>query len=147
MHNGVSNLHKASAGERNDQHEGPVGEEAEKPQDVANRSGQAKLNGLAVKGVEPRIDESKALLASRLVQLDNVVRGDGGKVQSGLVDVDGGGFGKHLDSPDVAGVGRPSVAKDRLAVTVDKAHMGSVWELGKLDRRLVEGSLNSATVA
>lgn len=143
---GFSNLHEASASERNDQHEGPVGEEAEKPHNVAKWSGQAKLNGLAVKGVEPRIEENKALLVSGLVQLDNVVRGDGGKVQPGLVDIDGGGLGKHLDSPDVARVGRPSVAKDGLVVTVDKAHMGSIWELGKLGRRLVEGSLNSAAV-
>lgn len=97
--------------------------------------------------MEPRIDEGKALLVSGLVQLDNVVRGDGGKVQPRLVDVDGGWLRKHLNGPDVARVGRPSVAEDGLVVTVDKAHMGSVWELRKLGRRLVEGSLNLATVA
>lgn len=97
--------------------------------------------------MEPRFEESKAILVSGLVQLDNILRGDGGEIQSRLVDVDGSWLGKHLDSPDVAGVGRPSVAKDRLAVTVDKAHMGSIWDLRKLGCSLVESSLNSATVA
>lgn len=143
----ISNLHHASAGERDNQHEHPLGHEVENPEKVAKGDRQAKLGGLAIEGVEPRVEEGEGLLVASLLQLDKLLRSNGGKVKPLLVDVDGGRLGEHLEGPEVADVGGPGIAEDGLVVAVENAHVRGVWELCKLGCRLVEGGFNLVTVA
>lgn len=143
----VSDLHHASAGEGDNEHKRPLGNEVEDPEKVAKRDGQAKLGGLAVEGVPEGLEQDKVLLVASLLQLHNLVRSDGGKVKPLLVDVDGGGLGEHVEGPDVANVGGPGIAKDGLVVTVEDAHVRSGWELRKLSSSTLESGFKPVTAA
>lgn len=143
----VSDLHHASAGEGDDEHKRPLGNEVEDPEKVAKRDGQAKLGGLAVEGVPEGLEQDKVLLVASLLQLHNLVRSDGGKVKSLLVDVDGGGLWEHVEGPDVANVGGPGIAKDGLVVAVEDAHVRSGWELRKLGSSTLESGFKPVTAA
>jgi len=57
--------HHGAANHGDNEHESPVGNEAESPQDVANGESKAELGNLAVEGVEIRVKKLKRLLASR----------------------------------------------------------------------------------
>lgn len=91
--------------------------------------------------------ERPALLIALFVQIHVVLAHRRGQVHPLAVDGDVR-WGRHqVDGPNRSGAGGPAVAEDGLIITVDE---GQVWRLGKqrkLGGRLVECSLNPATVA
>lgn len=141
------NSHHGSATKGHNEHEQPVGDQAENPHEVSKGSGETELSDLAVEGVEPAVEKLKLGLAARGLEGNQVVGGGGGHVQSLLVDVDLGRGREHLEDVEVGGGNRPGVAEDGLVVAVQESHVRSVGQNSKLASGLVEGLLNLVAAA
>jgi hypothetical protein len=84
------------------------------------------------------------VLATGGLKGDQSVGGGGGQVESLAVDLDGRGFGKHIEDVKARRASRPGVAQNGLVVAVQVGHMGGVLEERKLGSGLVEGLLDSS---
>lgn len=142
------NSHHCPAEEGNAQHHGPAGNDAESPEDIGHGHGDAVLGKLAVKGVEVSVLLLElALVLAGLVELNVIVWVRGGQVHALHPNIDRRGLGEELQQPDSAGAGGPGIAKDRLVIAVYVANMRRIWEGSDLGGGLVEGGLDTATVA
>lgn len=138
--------HHRAADHGDNEHESPVGNEAESPEDVADGNRKAELGNLAVEGMEPRVEELEGLLAVG-VESDEVVDSGARHVEASLVDVNGSRLGQHLKGPDGADASGPRVAEDALVLAVENSHMRCLGGDGEAAGGFVEDLLDLLTLA
>lgn len=138
--------HHGATNHGDNEHESPVGNEAESPQDVADGERKSELGNLAIEGVEPRVEKLKGFPAVG-VESDEVIDSGAGQVETSLVDINGSRLGKHIKGPDGADTSGPGVAEDALVFAVKGSHVRSLGGDGEAAGGLGEGLFNLFALA
>lgn len=139
--------HHSSAKHGHNDHEEPARNQVEAPEDVANNGRESVLSEPTVERVEDAVVQLALALVAVLLQLDEVVAGDGGQVESLGVEIDRGRRGKHLEDPKSASRGGPGVAKDGLVLAVEHCGVRGARSHGELGCGLVESGLDLVAMA
>ena len=137
---GGQNAHEAPADERQEHHEGPVGNGIEEPNGIGPGHGKAIRVGPTLEGMESTGMDLDIFLAV-IVNFDDVFTCGGGEVEAPDVNGDVGRGGKHIEDPQNPGSGRPGIAQDRLIFAVQHGQVRWVVTLGKGGGRFIPGRL------